>query len=85
MSYAPTGADVRRAHDLARELYAVRRSVWVGQESATVVVDDVVLVLAGLTNSGIGDGEDVIVVRVIVPGVCVSGALKREPRRVQTT
>lgn len=79
LSHAPTGADVRGAHDLACELLAVRRAVRVGQESAAVVVDDVVLVLASLADSSVGDGEHVIVVHVVVPGVCVSGALERKP------
>ena len=45
-SYAPTSAIVRRAHDLARELLAVWRILGRSHECATVVVDDVVLVLA---------------------------------------
>lgn len=72
ISYAPAGPDVRGAHDLARELLAVWRAVWAGQESAAVVVDDVVLVLAGLANSSVGDGEHVVVVHIVVPGVSVS-------------
>lgn len=69
MSYAPASAIVRGTHDLARELPAVWRAVWVGHESATVVVDDVVLVLAGPADSSICDGEHVVVVHVIVPGL----------------
>lgn len=77
MSYAPTGAVVRGAQDLACELLAVWHAFWVGQESAAVVVDDVVLVLARPANSSIGDGKDVIVVHIIVPRLNVSGALKK--------
>jgi hypothetical protein len=79
MSYAPTGAVVGRAQDLARALLAVWHAFWISQESATVVVDDdddVVLVLARPANSSIGDGEHVIVVHIVVPRLNVSGALE---------
>jgi hypothetical protein len=85
ISYAPTGTIVRGTQDLARELLAIWRALWVGQESAAVVVDDVVLVLAGLANSSIGDGEDIIVVHVVVLGVSVRNALRIGRRRVHTT
>jgi len=85
MSYAPTCAIVRGAHELACELLVVWRALWVCQEQAAVVIDDVVLVLAGFANSSIGDGEHVIVVHVVVPGAIVSGALKIGWREVQTT
>jgi len=81
ISYAPTGAIVRGAHDLARELLAVWYALWVGQESATVVVYDVVLVLAGLAHSSISDGKHVIVVLVVVPKAFVS-AVHRSKGRV---
>ena len=75
MSYAPASAIVRGTHDLARELPAVWRAVWVGHESTTVVVDDVVFVLAGPADSSIGDGENVVVVHVIVPELLSASAL----------
>ena len=76
---------MRGAHDLARELLAVRRVLRISHECAAVVVDDVVLVLAGPANPSIGNGEHVIIVHIIVPGVNVSGVLKIRRCRLQTT
>jgi hypothetical protein len=64
---APASAIVRWAHHLSRELFALRRAVGVGHEAAAVVVDDVVLVLAGLADAGVGDGEHVILVHIVDP------------------
>jgi hypothetical protein len=64
---APASAIVRWAHHLSRELLALRSTFGVGHEAAAVVVDDVVLVLAGLADAGVGDGEHVVFVHIVDP------------------
>jgi hypothetical protein len=64
---APASAIVRWAHHLSRELLALRSTFGVGHEAAAVVVDDVVLVLAGHANAGVGDGEHVVIVHIVDP------------------
>ena len=71
---APASAVVGRAHDISRELLALRRVVRVGHEAAAVVVDDVVLVLAGLADTGVGDGEHVVLVHIVEPATCCQPA-----------
>ena len=67
---APASAIVGRAHHVSCELLALRGVVRVGHEAAAVVVDDVVLVLAGLADAGVGDGEHVVLVHVVEPAHC---------------
>jgi len=64
---APAGAVVGRADHVSRELLVSRRAFGVGHEAAAVVVDDVVLLLAALTDAGVGDGEYVVLVHVVEP------------------
>lgn len=66
-THTPAGTVVGRTHHVARELLALRCPVWVGHETAAVVVDDVVLVFAGLPDAGVGDGEHIVLVHVVVP------------------
>ena len=59
--------------------------LWVGHESATVIVHDVIFVFAGLANTSVGYCENIILVHIIVPGAGVSDILKTGWRRIQTT
>jgi len=84
--YAPTSTLVTRAQNPALELLALWRAVWVGQESSTVVVDDVVFVFARLADSGVHKREYIVAVGVRVPSqdlgsVCRVTSSERYTRR----
>lgn len=66
-THVPASALIRGAQDIARQLLALRCTVGIGEESATVVIDDVVFVPSGRPNTSQGDSHDVVVVWVIVP------------------
>jgi hypothetical protein len=74
-TYAPASAIVGGAHHVSRELLALRGPVRVGHEAAAVVVDDVILVLAGLADAGVGDGKNVVLVHIVDPENCYEHAI----------
>lgn len=64
---APTGAVVGWADHVPRELLVPRSAVRVCHEATAVVVDDVVLVLAGPADASVGDGEHIVFVHIVEP------------------
>jgi hypothetical protein len=67
LTYVPASALVQRAQNVTLKLLALGSSIGISDEGSAVVVDDVVLVLARLANTGEGKGEDVVLVWIVLP------------------